>query len=97
MAGLFAMFGLGPMEMAAVALVAVLLFGRRLPEVGRSIGKSIVEFKKGMKDVEAEVSQSDSGPKQSIERPASTAPKFVPPESEPQSAESQESAAPANS
>jgi sec-independent protein translocase protein TatA len=29
-------------------LVAVLLFGKRLPEVGRSLGKGIVEFKKGL-------------------------------------------------
>ena len=28
--------------------VAVLLFGKRLPEVGRSLGKGIIEFKKGL-------------------------------------------------
>jgi sec-independent protein translocase protein TatA len=46
------MFGLGPMELMIVGVVAVLLFGKRLPEVGRSMGKSIVEFKKGMRDGE---------------------------------------------
>jgi len=46
------MFGLGPMELMIVGVVAVLLFGKRLPEVGRSMGKSIVEFKKGMRDSE---------------------------------------------
>ena len=35
----------GPMEMLILA-IAVLLFGKRLPEVGRSLGKSLVEFKK---------------------------------------------------
>ena len=46
------MFGLGPMELAIVGIIAVLLFGKRLPEVGRSLGKSIVEFKKGMNDIQ---------------------------------------------
>jgi sec-independent protein translocase protein TatA len=46
------MFGLGPMELMIVGVVAVLLFGKRLPEIGRSMGKSIVEFKKGMRDGE---------------------------------------------
>jgi sec-independent protein translocase protein TatA len=53
------MFGLGPMELMIVGVVAVLLFGKRLPEVGRSMGKSIVEFKKGMRDGE-----QDAGPEQ---------------------------------
>jgi sec-independent protein translocase protein TatA len=40
------------MELMIVGVVAVLLFGKRLPEVGRSMGKSIVEFKKGMRDTD---------------------------------------------
>ena len=43
------MFGLGPMEMLIVGVIAVLLFGNRLPEVGRSLGKGLVEFKKGIR------------------------------------------------
>ncbi len=42
---------LGPMEMIVVMGIAVLLFGKRLPEVGRSLGKGIVEFKKGLQGV----------------------------------------------
>ena len=49
------MFGLGPMELLIFGTIAVLLFGKRLPEVGRSLGKSIVEFKKGMNDLKSEV------------------------------------------
>ena len=45
------MFNLGPMEMIIVMGIAVLLFGKRLPEVGRSLGKGIVEFKKGLSGV----------------------------------------------
>ena len=33
--------------MAVIGVVAVWLFGKRLPEVGQSLGKGIVEFKKG--------------------------------------------------
>jgi len=39
------------MEMMIVMGLAVLLFGKRLPEVGRSLGKGIVEFKKGLNEV----------------------------------------------
>jgi sec-independent protein translocase protein TatA len=38
----------GPLELLLLMGVAVLLFGKRLPEVGRSLGKGIVEFKKGL-------------------------------------------------
>jgi sec-independent protein translocase protein TatA len=46
------MFGIGPTEMVIVGIIALLLFGKRLPEVARSMGKSIVEFKKGMQGIE---------------------------------------------
>ncbi len=49
------MFGnLNPMELMVVVGVAVLLFGKRLPEVGRTLGKGIVEFKKGIRGIEEE-------------------------------------------
>ena len=47
--------GLGPMEMLIVLVIAVLLFGKRLPEVGRSLGKGLMEFKKGLNDIKGEV------------------------------------------
>lgn len=42
----------GGAEWIVIGLVALLLFGRRLPEVARSLGASIVEFKKGLKGQE---------------------------------------------
>src|SRR5687767_15951962 len=42
-------------EWIIIAAFGLLLFGKRLPEVGRSLGKGIVEFKKGLKGVEDDV------------------------------------------
>lgn len=46
---------LGMMEWAIILIVALLLFGRRLPEVGKSFGQGIREFKKGLKETEEDV------------------------------------------
>ena len=46
------------MELLIVGGIAVLLFGKRLPEVGRSLGKSIVEFKKGINDTDPPVHEN---------------------------------------
>jgi sec-independent protein translocase protein TatA len=50
----------GIWEILAILLVALLLFGRRLPEVGRSLGRGIVEFKKGLRNVEDEIERASS-------------------------------------
>jgi sec-independent protein translocase protein TatA len=49
---------IGPMEIAIILGVGLLLFGRRLPEVGRSLGRSIVEFKRGLNSVGDEVEEA---------------------------------------
>ncbi|VTR95145.1 twin-arginine translocation e family subunit : Sec-independent protein translocase protein TatA OS=Phycisphaera mikurensis (strain NBRC 102666 / KCTC 22515 / FYK2301M01) GN=tatA PE=3 SV=1: MttA_Hcf106 [Gemmata massiliana] len=63
---LFAMFGLGGPEILLLLVLGVLLFGRKLPDVGRSLGKTVVEVKKGLKGIEDEVSES-SAPRAVIE------------------------------
>lgn len=46
---LIAIFG-APWEILVVLAVALLLFGNRLPDVMRSLGRSVTEFKKGIND-----------------------------------------------
>jgi TatA/E family protein of Tat protein translocase len=48
----------GPLEMIMLAGLGLLIFGKRLPEVGRSVGRTIVEFKKGMREVENELNDA---------------------------------------
>ena len=49
---LLAMFGVGPMELAIVAVIILLVFRNRLPALMRSVGRSVVEFKKGVNDTD---------------------------------------------
>ena len=45
----------GPVELLIVAAIILLLFGNRVPSVMRSMGRGIVEFKKGVKGIEDEI------------------------------------------
>lgn len=52
-------FGMpGGMEWVVLLVIGLLIFGRRLPEVGRSLGRGIVEFKKGVKGIEDEIDEA---------------------------------------
>ena len=48
-------FSLGWTEILLIGTAAVLLFGKRLPEVGRSLGRGIVELKKGLQGIGEEI------------------------------------------
>lgn len=79
----------GPFEMILIAGLGLLLFGKRLPEVGRSVGRTIVEFKKGMREVERELDEPSDAPKplQPLHppRPADNTQAFLPNNPPPQS------------
>ena len=49
---------LGVPEMIVIGIIALLLFGKRLPEVARSLGKGVVEFKKGLNGIDDESTSS---------------------------------------
>lgn len=53
----------GGTEWIIILIVALLIFGPRLPSVMRSLGKSLTEFKKGMKGVEDDIKNVDEEPK----------------------------------
>lgn len=93
------MFGLGFGEMVIVGIVAILLFGKNLPSVAKSLGGSYREFKKGLADITSSVdimgdinSPAPKGRSTARrtyddydDREEATAPKFEPPPSEPRS------------
>ncbi|NRA97209.1 MAG: twin-arginine translocase TatA/TatE family subunit [Planctomycetes bacterium] len=50
---------LGPFEILIILFVGLLIFGARLPEVGRSLGKGLMEFKRGMSGVRDQLDDID--------------------------------------
>ena len=64
----------GP-EWIVIGIIGLLIFGKRLPDVARSLGKSVVEFKKGLKAVEDEITTSGNE--------SSNSPSELPPPSNP--------------
>ena len=48
----------GPGEMLAIAVVALLLFGGKLPEVARSWGRSFAEFRRSLSGIQNEINDA---------------------------------------
>lgn len=61
----------GPMELMIIMVIALLLFGRRLPDVMRSMGKSVVEFKKGIRGIEDDIDDASTKSQTEIKPPTS--------------------------
>lgn len=69
-------FGLQPIHLIIIAIVALVIFGpSRLPELGRSLGKAITEFRKGMREMTEGMKEELNTPDQN---PAGTPTQSVP-------------------
>ncbi len=89
------MFGANVGELFVLGMVGLLLFGSKLPDVAKNLGKGFAEFKKGISGFQDEITRptpSSYTPKPTARRPEPladldedrlSAPKFEPPKSAP--------------
>ena len=62
------MFGLGYQELLIILVIVLILFGaNRLPELARSLGSSVKEFKKGVNEVKSGAEDTTAAAKKSEE------------------------------
>jgi sec-independent protein translocase protein TatA len=84
-------FGLGMSEILLLGVIAVLLFGKDLPEMSRKAGKYLGQFRKSVQNIQHEIHSATSEitseaktmlssfPEDARDREEATAPKFEPP------------------
>ena len=71
-------FGVGLPEMAVIMVVALLIFGpKKLPEIGRSVGKAVRSFQEASKEFEAEFKREAEQIEQAVQTTAELEPKQI--------------------
>ena len=71
-------FGIGLPEMALIMMVALLIFGpKKLPEIGRSMGKAIRSFQDASKEFENEFKREAEQMEQAVKTTAEIEPKQI--------------------
>ncbi len=99
-------FGIGVTEMVLLAIVAVMLFGGRLPEVAKQLGESYVQFRKGLDEIKSSINadidvksqiasqlphySADLADDDDDDYEAPSAPVFAPPEDDSETADDSE-------
>jgi TatA/E family protein of Tat protein translocase len=72
-------FGIQPLHLVLVIIIALIIFGpQRLPEIGRGLGKSINEFRKGAKEMTDGFKDEVVKPEENIAQPAAAQPAAAP-------------------
>ena len=75
-------------EVVVIFVVALLVFGpKRLPELGRTIGKFMREINRSMQDVKDQINAETAAPQESKDQPQTVSTEGVPPEEKPDSKE----------
>jgi sec-independent protein translocase protein TatA len=60
----------GPLEIAIVLIIALVIFGpKRIPELGRSLGSGLTQFKEGLANSDAP-EEADNEPKEGVRKKA---------------------------
>jgi sec-independent protein translocase protein TatA len=78
-------FDIGSGELLLIAVVALLLFGGRLPDVARNLGRTVADFKRGFAEgtrplrdagaqIEREIAETGAKPPASLPGPTGPAP-----------------------
>lgn len=61
-------FGIGPLELLIILVVALLVFGpKKLPEIGSVLGKAIREFRKATTEISQNISREMEASKKGLE------------------------------
>ena len=63
---------IGLKEWIIIGIVAVILFGNRLPELGRLLGKGLVSFRKGVHEMKDELAKASQEPLEEGKKPEDT-------------------------